>query len=162
MSDETKKICTFCGSENSVKNKFCSNCGVSLQETEEIQIDYGPAEETYKSDVQYETYNNSTTQYYNTPVVDAAGSKPEGGNIGVAIASMVCGIISILCCCLWLFSAILSVAAVVLGIITLSKKYDGKGMAIAGIVTGGIGFVLVVIFLFVVGVETFAATSLFT
>ena len=35
--------------------------------------------------------------------------------------------------------------AIVLGIITLVKKYDGKGMAIAGLVTAGIGIVIFII-----------------
>lgn len=67
--------------------------------------------------------------------------------MGIAIASLVCGILSILCCCLTCFSVVLSIAAIVLGIITLVNKYDGKGMAIAGIATGGVGILLVAIFL---------------
>lgn len=161
MSEDTKKICPYCGSENSSKNKFCSNCGVSLQETEEIQIDYGPAEETIESDVHYETYSGDST-YYTMPAGEGVYQKTEGGNIGVAIASMVCGIISIPCCCLWMFSAILAIAAVVLGIIALSQKYDGKGLAVAGIITGGVGFILAIFFLLVMGLESLTAITLFS
>ena len=39
----------------------------------------------------------------------------------------------------------LSIAAIVLGIITIVKKYDGKGMAIAGIATGGVAIVLTIL-----------------
>lgn len=42
------------------------------------------------------------------------------------------------------FSVLLSIAAIVLGIITIVKKYDGKGMAIAGIATGGVAVVLTI------------------
>ena len=63
----------------------------------------------------------------------------------MAIASLVCGILSLVCCCLSWFSFVLAVAAIVLGIITLVKKYDGKGMAIAGLVTAGIGIVIFII-----------------
>lgn len=163
MSEETKKICTYCGSENSAQAKFCSNCGASLQVTEEIQIDYGPAEETYESDVQYETYNGSSTQYYGVPIVEEMKQRVEGGgNIGVAIASMVCGIISIPCCCLWLFSVVLAIAAIALGIIVISQKYDGKGMAIAGIVTGGVGFLLAMFWVLMIGLESLTAVTLFS
>ena len=75
--------------------------------------------------------------------------KEGGGNIGFAIASLVCGILSLLCCCLDLFSPILAIAAIVLGVITLCFKYDGKGMAIAGIATGGVALVFRIIILII-------------
>ncbi len=62
------------------------------------------------------------------------------GYIGFAIASLVCGILSIICCCIPGLSSVLSIAAVALGIVTLVKGYEGHGFAIAGIVTGAIGF----------------------
>lgn len=68
-----------------------------------------------------------------------------GGNIGFAIASLVCGCLSILCCWGVCISWIFSIAAIVLGIIAITKKYDGKGFAIAGIITGGVGIVLGII-----------------
>ena len=61
-----------------------------------------------------------------------------------AIISLVCGIISLICsCCGWL-SIIAAVAAGVLGFISISRHEDGKGMAIAGIICGGIGLVTAV------------------
>jgi hypothetical protein len=68
-----------------------------------------------------------------------------GGNIGFAIASMICGILSMLCCICGCMNLPLSIAAIVLGVITITKHYDGKGMAIAGLITGGLGLVLGVI-----------------
>ena len=64
-------------------------------------------------------------------------------------------IFSIVCCCFTLFSAVLAVAAVVLGIITLCFKYDGKGMAIAGIATGGVGLVIVIFTMILSGSATY-------
>lgn len=162
MSEETK-YCTYCGSENTAQAKFCSNCGASLQNTEEINIDYGPAIETYESDVQYETHNSSdayTPEYYGESFMEDA-EQEMGGYLGISIAAMVCGIISIVCCCLWLFSIVLAIAAVSLGIISLYKKYDGKGIAIAGIVTGGVGFVLSVFWLIIMGLNTVTNTLFF-
>lgn len=92
-------------------------------------------------------YDVQSPQYYNSSENE---TKQGGGNIGFSIASLVCGILSIICCCFTLFSAVLAIAAIVIGIITLCFKYDGKGMAIAGIITGGIGF-LIVIAMFVIG-----------
>lgn len=127
-------------------------------EQPEIQIQYEPEEEMSAGTAETEQSGEAQTythvqaassnaeptkpQYYSTP-------KAEGnGNIGFAIASMVCGILSLICCCFGFFSLILAIAAIVLGIVSLNSKYDGKGMAIAGIVTGGIGafiFVLTMI-----------------
>lgn len=66
----------------------------------------------------------------------------NGSGIGFSIASLVCGIASIICCCFVGFSFLLSAAGLALGIISCCKNYDGKGMAIAGIVLSGIGLVL--------------------
>lgn len=60
---------------------------------------------------------------------------------GFAVAALICGIVSLLsCCCGWL-SIILGILAVVFAIV--SRKGDNRisGMAIAGIICGGIGLV---------------------
>lgn len=64
---------------------------------------------------------------------------------GFAIASLVLGIVSlVLGCCAYGLTTISSIVGLVLGIIFLKKnqhlgKYDGKGMAIAGIICSAIG-----------------------
>lgn len=57
---------------------------------------------------------------------------------GFAIAALVTGIVALVTGWIPFWSLLSGIAAVVLGIIGL-KKVSGKGMAIAGIVTGGIG-----------------------
>lgn len=116
---------------------------------EEIKINYGNAQSGYYSS------DNTGSSYYDSQSAQYYGGSQEeekqgGGNIGFAIASLVCGIISLVCCCLGFFSAVLGIAAIVLGIITLCFKYDGKGMAIAGIITGGLALVFV-IFAMIIG-----------
>ena len=74
---------------------------------------------------------------------------------GLAIASMICGILSIpTCFCSCVAPGLnspLAIAALVLGIIGMSKirgapqMYKGGGMAITGIVTGSIGLILVLL-----------------
>ena len=191
MSEEKDLIyCPQCGSANPSTFRFCSNCGVKLEQQketsamqaqdpeplqvqpetpvyeradaevvsegkvpltqDEININYGAEEEgTYSS-------GNSVapnTQYYSASSSSSVVSSKTstGGNSGFAIGSMICGIISILCCCLTWVSLILAIAAIVLGIIALKYQYDGRGMAIAGIVTGGIGIFIWLIVLLVAG-----------
>ena len=57
---------------------------------------------------------------------------------------MVLGILSILCCCFWPISGMFALASLVLGIISLSKKCSGKGMAIAGITCSSVALVYVI------------------
>lgn len=69
----------------------------------------------------------------------------------LAIASMVTGICSIFpgWCVPWL-PVVLGLIAVVLGGICLAKKMSGKGMAIAGLVTGILSLVIyVIVYIFV-------------
>ncbi|MBO5055278.1 MAG: DUF4190 domain-containing protein [Lachnospiraceae bacterium] len=118
---------------------------------EEININYGAEEGAYSSG----DFNTQTPRYYSAPDSSNTGMSQTNGNIGFAIASMVCGILSIVCCCLSTFSLVLGIAAVVLGIISLNGKYDGKGMAVAGIITGGIGIAIWIIFIIIGGAGLF-------
>ena len=70
-------------------------------------------------------------------------NSPQEGGKGMAIASMVLGIVSIVLCCFWY----ISLTAVILGIIfaVLSNKKVGKcGMATAGIVCSIIGMIFAI------------------
>ena len=59
---------------------------------------------------------------------------------GLAIASMVLGIVAlVLSCCVPVVTFICALLAVILGGVSLAKKMGGKGMAIAGLVCGIIG-----------------------
>ncbi len=82
-----------------------------------------------------ETYSDYSENY----------EEEGGGSIGFAIASLVCGCLSILCCVGGCISWIFSIVAIVMGIITITKKYDGKGFAIAGLITGGVGILLSIV-----------------
>lgn len=82
-----------------------------------------------------------------SPVPMAPG---ETRSQGLAIASMICGIICLISCCVWPISGALALAAVVLGFMTLSKikvdpqRHGGKGMAITGLITGCLGLLLAI------------------
>ncbi|MGN0341970.1 MAG: DUF4190 domain-containing protein [Roseburia sp.] len=69
----------------------------------------------------------------------------EYGRTGFAIASMVLGILSVTLCCAggWILGSI----GFILGCISLAKRHNGKGMAIAGVITSILG-ILVGVYVF--------------
>lgn len=84
---------------------------------------------------------------------------PKGGK-GLAIASMVCGIVALVIGC-WLpyVTFACSVLAVILGSVSLAKKNAGKGMAIAGLVCGIVALVPAV-FVVVAGASVLSSLGL--
>lgn len=119
---------------------------------DEIQINYGADDSSSYSG----SFDSTQPQYYTAP---AQGVAVTNGNKGFAIASLICGILSCLCCCFSIFSFILGVAAIALGIATLRNHYDGKGMAIAGIATGGVGVCVLLAFFILSGTAMFKDLS---
>lgn len=88
--------------------------------------------------------NNQFNQYeqpnYGQPSYDSIYGMPQPqkqGVGGMSIASLVLGIISVLTCCFGV-GAVFGLVALIFGIVSLVKG-RGKGLAIAGIVTGAIG-----------------------
>jgi uncharacterized protein DUF4190 len=65
---------------------------------------------------------------------------------GMAIGSLITGILSIPACCAWFISIPLGLCAVILGFLAKGKiargQATGSGLATAGIITGGIGLLL--------------------
>lgn len=70
----------------------------------------------------------------------------EKKSIGLAVTSMILGIISLLFgCCFWYITIPAAILAVILASVSLSKKMGGTGMAIAGLVTSIISLVPAII-----------------
>ena len=103
--------------------------------SEDIQINYSQDDGSFSGNV----YDSQPQYYTAEPVAE------KKGMIGFSIASLICGILAVVCCCLGCISLVLAIAAVALGIVTIACKYDGKGMAVAGIVLGGVGVILFII-----------------
>lgn len=87
-------------------------------------------------------------------------SGPQPTN-GMAIASLVLGIVSVLI--VWipfvgLFGTLLAIIGLVLGVLAL-KGISGKGLAIGGIVTSGISLVITLLYLLVFGAVIGAAAT---
>lgn len=81
---------------------------------------------------------------------------PQGG-AGLAIASMVLGIVAlVLSCCIPYVTFVCALVGVILGGVSLAKKKGGKGMAIAGLVCSIIALVPAVLVL--AGALSFASS----
>ena len=119
----------------------------------------------YAEDAVYENVeeNNNTSsgnaysqESYSTNDYSGNGYSTAGGNeyysgysnsddqiaLTLAVISLICGIISIVCCCLSCISGLLSITAIVCGIVSINKSDKYKGLAICGIVCGSSGLVL--------------------
>jgi|GEM_PF-946037 len=102
---------------------------------------------------------------------EVVGSDQKAG--AMAIIALIAGILSILCHCIPLagfaIGFLLSVTAIVLGIIEFNKikkgesSAKGRGMCIAGIILGGVGIVFGIIWLIIIilGAFTGALGGLF-
>ena len=99
--------------------------------------------------------NNQGNQYTQAPDINTSYSgnydsygngnpSGKGQSNGFGIASMVCGILALITCCLWCTVIPLGVVAIVLGILQIVKN-ENKGMAIAGIVCAAIGLILFIV-----------------
>ncbi len=81
---------------------------------------------------------------YAEPVYSQYDAGRQDESQGYGIASLICGILSLVTCCCCFPSMPLAVVSIVMGILQI-KKGTAKGMAIAGIVCSAIGLVLMFI-----------------
>lgn len=89
---------------------------------------------------------NDGPQYTQAPETSSYGGtnnyEPmKGQSNGFGIASMVCGILALITCCMWCTVIPLGIVSIVLGILQIVKN-ESKGMAIAGIVCASVGLIL--------------------
>jgi hypothetical protein len=94
---------------------------------------------------QYQNNQNQNNPYQNNQYQNHSyqqNAPVQNQSNGMAIGSLVCGIIGLLLSCCWYIGIPLSIAGLVLGILVLKNKKGGKGMAIAGIVLSSITIVI--------------------
>ena len=85
--------------------------------------------------------------YETTEQTYASYGEVENPSKAFAITSLVLGIVSIpFICCTWI-GLIIAVAGLVFGILSLTRKENGRGMAIAGIVCSSIAAVVIIVIL---------------
>ena len=114
-----------------------------MEENQNVYENVTDQAEEIKPDREMQNTSTNYSEYMNFDPKTGKKINNTGGNMVYSILSLICGIVSILCCCSFIFSLIVGIAAVVFGIITLKNGYDGIGMAIAGIITGGIAVVII-------------------
>jgi len=85
-----------------------------------------------------------TDQIPPIPLAPAPTPAPAGDKKGLAIASLVLGILSFCSTIFWYCSAPMAVVGLILGYLGL--KTSGRTMAIVGIVLAGIGILLSIVF----------------
>ncbi len=105
--------------------------------------------DSYSSQTTYNTSGTGNQGGYNSDYTYTQGQQPQqkakkSGN-GYAVASMILGIVTLVffCSCINIVTGIL---ALIFGIIHLtSYGKDGKGMAIAGLITSALGLIALVV-----------------
>lgn len=95
-------------------------------------------------DNNYDNNNSNQVSGYN------GGNQP--GGVGLGVASMVLGILSILfSCCFYYIAFPCGIIGLLLGAVAIKKNNSGKGMAVAGVVLSIISLALAVITIIVGG-----------
>ena len=100
----------------------------------------------YQQPVQQNMYQQPAQQnIYQQPAYNAVPQEPQKKNGNwMTITSLILSILSIVCCCLDVFALILAIASIVLAIIALVQHKGNKGMAIASLIVGIMGFLIAV------------------
>ncbi|MCC8168260.1 MAG: DUF4190 domain-containing protein [Clostridiales bacterium] len=97
----------------------------------------------YNGDAYYGgQFNGGQTYFDPNAMPNQQGMPPQKQGNGMAVASLVLGIIGIVaCCCSWIFGAVLGILAIVFGV--KGRQQDpGNSMATAGMVLGVISLIL--------------------
>lgn len=97
-------------------------------------------QDSYNQENNDNGYKTYAPNNYSGPVVVSNAIPTKSG--GLAVGSLVCGIIALVGFWSVIPSAILAIVGVVLGIVNIAKKNPSKGMAIAGIIVSILGFLL--------------------
>lgn len=133
MTDDAQRVNL---EKNTADNPYYTNISYGNGGT---NYNYGQANDS--AGYNYGQSNGSTEYNYGQPAGRYGSNKSESEGFG--IASLVLGIITVLLFCTCI-SWITGILAIIFGIIQLVKG-NKKGMAIVGLITGGIGFIASVI-----------------
>lgn len=131
--------CSNCGHTLTPGSEFCGNCGAKLLPAPTTNPINNTPDYTNNTQVQPQSDRMQGSQQQITTNNSAHAVAKHPSN-GPSIAALVLGILALTLFWVWFFAIPLGIAAVITGIIGLSK--GGKGMAIAGLITGIMGLVL--------------------
>lgn len=116
-------FCNHCGTMLAEDEKFCPNCGAKAEAKSEV---------VKEAEVVANNQTTSTQSNLNNNVNQATGTKTNG----MAIASMVCGIVGLFIGALWLGITALCLSIAAKNRLKVFPEEKGKGMATAGLVLG--------------------------
>lgn len=143
-------VCGFCGTPVSQDGNYNGNHQAGQQNI------YGEPAASYSGQSQENSYsyqNPYQNGMYNPNQGYGTPQNMDGGATGMAIASLVLGIVALLlsCCAnIWWLTATVAILGIVFGVLSLSKKSgSGRGMAIAGIVCSGIALIIEIVILII-------------
>lgn len=154
--------CPRCGAANSEGTTRCWQCGHALVDAPQPGAANPPPPGSYPSPPPAGYPNPAYPPGYYPP--------PASATNNLAIFSLVAGgagiflfCVGLIIPCVGILGLILGAAAIVLGIMAINQirvsQESGRGLAIAGIVTGAVGLVLtIVLIVFVVGLIALFAT----
>lgn len=164
---EGANICGYCG--NPVQQPTYGQQGMNQQNAQNSQNAwngqmggrqqnvYGESAPSYSGS----SYSggNQNYQTYNAGYGYGAPVQPmDGGAVGLAIASLISGIVSLLLVCwisAWWLCVVAALLGIVFGAVAIGKHMGGKGMAIGGLVCSIVALVLEFLVL-LVGIGIFA------
>lgn len=139
---------------NNDSNMYGENQTTSDEQTHTEDTSYGDTQQEHAENPYGNPYGNpyenpyggngyQYNPYGGTPREPQRGPHGKKMNVGLGIASLVIGIISLMCFCTGL-NVILAILAIVFGIVQLATC-ESKGLAIGGIVMAAISIVLTAI-----------------
>lgn len=149
MDNENNKI-SLEKNENEANNSLTQNDNAEQQNYQNMDNDnkYSNKDNPYGDN----SWSNAGYQDMNNQQTSRSTFNPSG----FAIAGLVLGILSLVCCCIWYISGILAILGLVFSIIVLVKNMPGRGMAIAGAICSGIGLLIAVFMLIcVIGIGSY-------
>ncbi len=155
-ADDTQKVNL---EKNTVDNPYYTNTSYGNGGTDYNYgqsnggTDYGYGQSNDSAGYNYGQSNNSVDYNYGQP---NGNNKSESEGFG--IASLILGIITVLLFCTCI-SWITGILAVIFGILQLVKG-NKKGMAVVGLITGGIGFaasIILYILIFFTGLGSYSS-----
>lgn len=111
------------------------------------QAEGQPQQNGYQSTTQNPYGQPNGAAYQQQNVYNAQPVEKESQ--GMAIAGMVLGILSLVCCCTGYVALVAGIVGFVLSLIALIQKKPGKGMAIAGIVCASVSIIMLVVMIII-------------
>ena len=124
-------FCTYCGTPSGQGNKYCANCGTELAPGAVVCSKCGMA-------VGVQIVSNGACRQPNQ----------ASGQYGtMSILGMIFGIVSVVLMCVG--GAVMGIPAIICSAIAIKNQEQGRGMAVAGLITGIISVAITLIFLFV-------------